>query len=86
MEWVVWLGALVAALASRLKANQIIVGGVMLVGLFVGLFGDGVMHKITFDASGQVKSNEVFADSIGMFAESKLDPARVCKMIDNNWE
>lgn len=31
--------ALVAALASRLKANQIIAGGIMLVGLFVGLFG-----------------------------------------------
>ncbi len=31
--------ALVAALAARLKANQIIVGGVMLLGLFVGLFG-----------------------------------------------
>lgn len=31
--------ALVAALAARLKTSQIIVGGVMLVGLFVGLFG-----------------------------------------------
>ncbi len=31
--------ALVAVLAARLKANQIIVGGIMLVGLFVGLFG-----------------------------------------------
>jgi hypothetical protein len=33
--------------------------------LFVGLFGDGVMHKITFDASGNVKSNEVFAQAPG---------------------
>jgi hypothetical protein len=33
--------------------------------LFVGLFGDGVMHKITFDASGAVKSNEVFAKAPG---------------------
>jgi sugar lactone lactonase YvrE len=33
--------------------------------LFVGLFGDGVMHKLTFDASGQVKSNEVFAKAPG---------------------
>ena len=47
---------------------------------------EGYSEGIALDASGQVKSNEVFADSIGMFAESKLDPARVCKMIDNNWE
>jgi hypothetical protein len=33
--------------------------------LFVGLFGDGVMHKLTFDASGAVKSNEVFAKAPG---------------------
>ncbi|MBI2928960.1 MAG: SMP-30/gluconolactonase/LRE family protein [Verrucomicrobia bacterium] len=33
--------------------------------LFVGLFGDGVMHKITFDASGNVKANEVFAKAPG---------------------
>jgi sugar lactone lactonase YvrE len=33
--------------------------------LFVGLFGDGVMHKITFDATGKVKSNEVFAKAPG---------------------
>ncbi len=33
--------------------------------LFVGLFGDGVMHKITFDASGTVKSNDVFAKAPG---------------------
>jgi len=33
--------------------------------LFVGLFGDGVMHKITFDAGGNVKSNEVFAKAPG---------------------
>jgi sugar lactone lactonase YvrE len=33
--------------------------------LYVGLFGDGVMHKITFDANGQVKSNEVFARAPG---------------------
>jgi MFS family permease len=30
---------LVGVLAARLKANQIIVGGVMLVGVFIGLFG-----------------------------------------------
>jgi len=29
--------------------------------LFVGLFGDGVMHKITFDKGGKVASNKVFA-------------------------
>jgi sugar lactone lactonase YvrE len=29
--------------------------------LFVGLCGDGVMHKITFNKDGRVKSNEVFA-------------------------
>jgi len=29
--------------------------------LFVGLFGDGVIHKITFAADGSVKSNEPFA-------------------------
>ena len=33
--------------------------------LYVGLFGDGVMHKITFDANGKVKSNEVFAKAPG---------------------
>lgn len=33
--------------------------------LFVGLFGDGVMHKLTFDADGKVKSNEVFAKAPG---------------------
>jgi sugar lactone lactonase YvrE len=33
--------------------------------LFVGLFGDGVMHKITFDANGNVKSNDVFAKAPG---------------------
>ena len=34
--------------------------------LFVGLFGDGVMHKLTFDANGNVKSNEVFAQAPGL--------------------
>jgi hypothetical protein len=34
--------------------------------LFVGLFGDGIMHKITFDKDGQVKSNEVFAKAPGL--------------------
>ena len=34
--------------------------------LFVGLFGDGVLHKITFDAAGQVKSNAVFAKAPGL--------------------
>jgi sugar lactone lactonase YvrE len=33
--------------------------------LFVGLFGDGIMHKITFDKDGKVKSNEVFAKAPG---------------------
>jgi hypothetical protein len=33
--------------------------------LFVGLFGDGVMHKLAFDANGNVKSNEVFAQAPG---------------------
>jgi sugar lactone lactonase YvrE len=34
--------------------------------LFVGLFGDGVMHKITFDAGGNVRSNTVFAKAPGL--------------------
>lgn len=33
--------------------------------LFVGLFGDGVMHKITFNKDGGVKANEVFAKAPG---------------------
>jgi sugar lactone lactonase YvrE len=33
--------------------------------LFVGLFGDGVMHKITFNKDGSVKSNEVFTKAPG---------------------
>ena len=33
--------------------------------LFVGLFGDGVIHKITFGADGNVKSNDVFAQAPG---------------------
>ena len=33
--------------------------------LFVGLFGDGVIHKITFSADGSVKSNGVFAQAPG---------------------
>ena len=33
--------------------------------LYVGLFGDGIMHKITFDKKGDVKSNEVFAKAPG---------------------
>jgi len=33
--------------------------------LFVGLFGDGVMHKITFSKDGSVKANEVFAKAPG---------------------
>ncbi|MBM3882862.1 MAG: hypothetical protein FJ387_24590 [Verrucomicrobia bacterium] len=33
--------------------------------LFVGLFGDGVMHKIALDKRGNVKSNQVFAQAPG---------------------
>jgi len=33
--------------------------------LFVGLFGDGVIHKITFGADGNVRANEVFAQAPG---------------------
>jgi hypothetical protein len=33
--------------------------------LFVGLFGEGVIHKITFDAAGKVKSNDAFAKAPG---------------------
>ncbi|MFI5379230.1 MAG: SMP-30/gluconolactonase/LRE family protein, partial [Tepidisphaerales bacterium] len=29
--------------------------------LFVGLFGDGIIHKIAFDADGRVRSNNAFA-------------------------
>lgn len=31
--------------------------------LFVGNFGDGTIHKITFDAQGRVASNSIFAQS-----------------------
>jgi sugar lactone lactonase YvrE len=34
--------------------------------LFVGNFGDGTIHKVTFDGSGAVTSNEVFAQSPNM--------------------
>lgn len=33
--------------------------------LFVGLFGDGVMHKITFNKDGSCASNEVFSKAPG---------------------
>jgi len=33
--------------------------------LFVGLFGDGVMHKLIFDSDGKVKTNEIFAKAPG---------------------
>ena len=33
--------------------------------LYVGLFSDGVMHKIAFNADGSVKSNAVFAQAPG---------------------
>ena len=33
--------------------------------LFVGLFGEGVLHKLTFDKDGNVKSNEIFAKAPG---------------------
>ena len=33
--------------------------------LYVGLFGDGVMHKITFDKRRNVQSNEVFSKAPG---------------------
>ena len=33
--------------------------------LYVGLFGEGELHKITFDKKGDVKSNEVFAKAPG---------------------
>lgn len=34
--------------------------------LFLGNFGDGTVHKITFDGKGSVKSNKVFAKSPNM--------------------
>ena len=34
--------------------------------LFVGNFGDGTLHKVTFDENGAVKTNEVFAKSPNM--------------------
>ena len=34
--------------------------------LFVGLFGDGIMHKVTFEPDGKVKSNTVFAKAPGL--------------------
>ena len=33
--------------------------------LFVGLFGDGIMHKLTFDGTGKVQSDTVFAHAPG---------------------
>lgn len=33
--------------------------------LFVGTFGDGIMHKVTFDAAGRVATNTVFAKAPG---------------------
>ena len=33
--------------------------------LFVGLFGDGIIHKVSFDKDGNVKSNVPFAKSPG---------------------
>ncbi len=33
--------------------------------LYVGLFGEGIIHKITFDKKGDVKSNEEFAKAPG---------------------
>ena len=33
--------------------------------LYVGLFSDGVMYKITFDTGGRVKSSDVFAQAPG---------------------
>jgi len=32
--------------------------------LYVGNFGDGAIHKVTFDASGNVKSNDVWAQDL----------------------
>ncbi len=34
--------------------------------LFLGNFGDGTLHKITFDGKGEVQSNEIFAKSPNM--------------------
>jgi sugar lactone lactonase YvrE len=39
--------------------------------LYVGNFGDGAIHKITFDASGKVNSNTIFAKTD---LDYKLDP------------
>jgi sugar lactone lactonase YvrE len=40
--------------------------------LFVGNFGDGALHKITFDAAGKVATNTIFARTDHDYA---LDPA-----------
>jgi DNA-binding beta-propeller fold protein YncE len=57
--------------------------------LFVGLFGDGVMHKVEFDAQGAVKANTVFAKAPflvncdGMSLDPKTDKLYVADSAQN---
>ena len=41
--------------------------------LYVGNFGDGVLHKVTFDAQGHVKTNTIFAKTDHDYS---LDPSK----------
>jgi len=57
--------------------------------LFVGLFGDGIMFKITFDKDGNVKSNAVFAKAPcmaccdGMSCDLRTDKLYVADSVNN---
>jgi len=57
--------------------------------LFVGLFGDGIMFKITFDPAGNVKSNTQFARAPrmaccdGMSCDRRTDKLYVADSVNN---
>ncbi len=57
--------------------------------LYCGNFADGTIHKITFDAQGNVVSNEIFVDdpqlkcADGLFYDAKGDRILVADMIQN---
>lgn len=57
--------------------------------LYVGNFADGTVHKITFDASGKVASNKIFAKAPfmrccdGIFYDKKTDKIYVADSLSN---
>ncbi len=57
--------------------------------LFVGLFGDGILHKLTFDKDGNVASNVEFAKSLfmmncdGMHLDPKTDKLYIADSANN---